>query len=101
MPKKRDETHHEFRALMAGLLREVIEEAEEKWRARHCGTVAPRSARGGALSAVSSLIWGGPGSKPAMMADEQAKLKKDLINARDRQTSKTKQDPTRPKPIKP
>jgi hypothetical protein len=30
MPKKRDETHHEFRARMAGLLREVIEEAEEK-----------------------------------------------------------------------
>ena len=39
--------------------------------------------------------------KPAMTADEQAKLKKDLINARDRQTSKTKQDATRPKPIKP
>jgi hypothetical protein len=30
MPKKRDETHHEFRARIAGLLREVIEEAEEK-----------------------------------------------------------------------
>ena len=30
MPKKRDETLHEFRARMAGLLREVIEEAEEK-----------------------------------------------------------------------
>ena len=30
MPKKRDETHHEFRVRMAGLLREVIEEAEEK-----------------------------------------------------------------------
>ena len=30
MPKKLDETHREFRARMAGLLREVIEEAEEK-----------------------------------------------------------------------
>jgi hypothetical protein len=30
MPKKRDEAHHEFRARIAGLLREVIEEAEEK-----------------------------------------------------------------------
>ena len=30
MPKKRDETLHEFRARMAGLLCEVIEEAEEK-----------------------------------------------------------------------
>ena len=30
MTKKRDETHHEFRARMAGLLLEVIEEAEEK-----------------------------------------------------------------------
>jgi hypothetical protein len=30
MPKKRDETHHEFRARMAGLLCELIEEAEEK-----------------------------------------------------------------------
>ena len=30
MPKKRDESHHEFRVRMAGLLREVIEEAEEK-----------------------------------------------------------------------
>jgi hypothetical protein len=28
--------------------------------------------------------------KPAMTADEQAKLKKDLIDARDRQTSKAK-----------
>jgi hypothetical protein len=39
--------------------------------------------------------------KPAMTADEQAKLKKDLIDARDRQTSKAKQGATRPKPIKP
>ena len=30
MPKKRDETHREFRARRAGLLSEVIEEAEEK-----------------------------------------------------------------------
>ena len=30
MPKKRDETRLEFRARMAGLLREVIEEAEER-----------------------------------------------------------------------
>ena len=30
MPKKRDETHHEFRARTAELLREVIEEAEER-----------------------------------------------------------------------
>ena len=30
MAKKRDETRHEFRARMAGLLREVIEEAEER-----------------------------------------------------------------------
>jgi hypothetical protein len=30
MPEKRDETQHEFRARMAGLLREMIEEAEEK-----------------------------------------------------------------------
>jgi len=30
MLKKRDETHHEFRARMAELLREVIEEAEER-----------------------------------------------------------------------
>jgi hypothetical protein len=30
MSKKRDETQDEFRARMAGLLREVIEEAEEK-----------------------------------------------------------------------
>jgi hypothetical protein len=39
--------------------------------------------------------------KPAMTADEQAKLKKDLINARDRQSSKVKQGATRPKPTKP
>jgi hypothetical protein len=39
--------------------------------------------------------------KPAMTADEQAKLKKDLIDARNRQTSKAKQGVTRPKPIKP
>jgi hypothetical protein len=39
--------------------------------------------------------------KPAMTADEQAKLKKDLIDARDRQTSKAKQGATRPKPIQP
>jgi hypothetical protein len=40
---------------------------------------------------------------PAMTADEQSKLKKDLINARDRQTShvKTKEGATRSKPIKP
>jgi len=36
--------------------------------------------------------------RPAMTADEQAKLTKDLINARDRQTSKAKQGATRPKP---
>ena len=30
MPKKRDETRHEYRARMAGLLSEVIEEAEER-----------------------------------------------------------------------
>jgi hypothetical protein len=30
MPKKRYETHHEFRARMAGLLSDVIEEAEER-----------------------------------------------------------------------
>jgi hypothetical protein len=30
MPKRRGETQDEFRARMAGLLREVIEEAEEK-----------------------------------------------------------------------
>jgi hypothetical protein len=30
MPKSRDETHDEFRARMAGLLREVIEEVEER-----------------------------------------------------------------------
>ena len=30
MPKKQDETQDEFRTRMAGLLREVIEEAEEK-----------------------------------------------------------------------
>jgi len=30
MPKSGDETHDEFRARMAGLLREVIEEAEER-----------------------------------------------------------------------
>ena len=36
--------------------------------------------------------------KPAMTTDQQAKLKKDLINARDRQTSKAKQGATRPKP---
>jgi len=30
MPKSRDETHDEFRARMAGLLHEVIEEAEER-----------------------------------------------------------------------
>jgi hypothetical protein len=39
--------------------------------------------------------------KPAMTADEQAKLKKDLIEARDRQSSKAKQGATRPQPIKP
>ena len=41
--------------------------------------------------------------KPAMTADEQSKLKKDLINARDRQTShvKAKEGASRPKPIKP
>jgi hypothetical protein len=39
--------------------------------------------------------------KPAMTADEQAKLKKDLIDARDRQTSKAKQGAIRSKPIKP
>jgi uncharacterized caspase-like protein len=38
--------------------------------------------------------------KPAMTTDEQSKLKKDLINARDRQTSqvKAKEGATRPKP---
>ena len=36
--------------------------------------------------------------KPAMTADEQAKLKKDLIDARDRQSSKAKQLATRPSP---
>jgi hypothetical protein len=39
--------------------------------------------------------------KPAMTADEQAKLKKDLIDARGRQSSKAKQGATRPKPKKP
>jgi hypothetical protein len=40
--------------------------------------------------------------KPAMTADEQSKLKKDLINARDRQSrAKAKEGTTRPKPIKP
>jgi hypothetical protein len=41
--------------------------------------------------------------KPAMTADEQSKLKKDLINARDRQTShvKAKEGAIRPKPAKP
>src|SRR6516164_7990696 len=34
-----------------------------KGRARHCRTVAPPSGRGGALSTVSSLMWGGPGLK--------------------------------------
>jgi hypothetical protein len=40
-------------------------------------------------------------NKPAMTADEQAKLKKDLIDTRDRQSPKAKQGATRPKPIKP
>jgi hypothetical protein len=39
--------------------------------------------------------------KPTMTEDEQAKLKKDLIDARNRQTSKAKQGATRAKPIKP
>jgi hypothetical protein len=41
--------------------------------------------------------------KSPMTTDEQSKLKKDLINARDRQTShiKTKEGATRPKPTKP
>jgi hypothetical protein len=41
--------------------------------------------------------------KPTMTVDEQSKLKKDLIDARDRQTShvKAKQSAARPKPIKP
>ena len=41
--------------------------------------------------------------KSPMTTDEQSKLKKELINARDRQTShiKTKEGATRPKPTKP
>jgi hypothetical protein len=41
--------------------------------------------------------------KPAMTVDEQSKLKKDLIDARDRQTShvKAKEGATRSKPIRP
>ena len=60
MPKSRDETHDEFRARMAGLLREVIEEAEERGEPDIAELLRPRSARGGALPAVSSLMWGGP-----------------------------------------
>src|ERR1700730_4094368 len=41
--------------------------------------------------------------KPAMTADERSKLQKELIAARDRQTSavKARGDAARPKPIKP
>jgi hypothetical protein len=41
--------------------------------------------------------------KPPMTTDEQSKLKKDLIDARDRRAPrvKAKEGPIRPKPIKP
>ena len=41
--------------------------------------------------------------KPAMTVDEQSKLKKDLIGARDRQTShvRAKEGATQHKPLKP
>jgi len=42
-------------------------------------------------------------TRPALTADEQSKLKKDLINARERQTPhvKAKEGATRSKPMKP
>jgi hypothetical protein len=39
--------------------------------------------------------------KPAMTVDERSKLQKELIAARDRQTSVAKAGAARPKPIKP
>ena len=59
MPKKRDETHDEFRARMAGLLREVIEEAEEKGEP-DIAELLRLALLEVVRSVVSSLMWGAP-----------------------------------------
>jgi hypothetical protein len=64
MPKKLDETHHEFRARIAGLLREVIEEADERGEPDIAELLRLALLdRGSELSAVGSLMWGGQGSQ--------------------------------------